>query len=85
MKKIILATFVVLLLNSCKSSEEQWHENTRILGAKSLYIHKDGAKTTGEEWYANHKEEDKKFKEKYSNAPQKSSTQSSQVFIGVEQ
>ncbi len=83
MKNIILKISILLLLSSCASSEESWHEGARKIGARSLYVHKDGTKTSGEEWYANHKEEDKKFKEKNGNK-KINSVNSSQVFIGFE-
>jgi len=88
MKKLIrisLFVLVVFVLNSCATSEESWHKNARIIGGKSVFIHKDGTKTTGEEWYKNHPEEDKEFQEKYGNPiGKKGSVNPSQVFVGME-
>ncbi|NBX53324.1 MAG: hypothetical protein EBT63_06735 [Proteobacteria bacterium] len=88
MKKLIIISLFVLpifILNSCTSSEKSWHESARIMGVGSVYIHKDGTKTTGEEWYKNHPEEDKKFQEKYGkDANRKRSINSSQVFVGMD-
>jgi len=77
MKKLI-----ELSLSSCTNLEKEWHESARIIGAKSVYIRKDGTKTTGEEWYKNHPQEDEKFREKYGEII--SSTKPSQTFVKME-
>lgn len=88
MKNLIkLSLFISILfaLNSCVASEKSWHESVRIMGAKSVYVHKDGTKTTGGEWYKNNPEEDRKFKEKYGvDGRRKGSVNPSQVFVGFE-
>lgn len=78
--KNLIKVLTILLLSSCTIGEEKWHESARMIGAKSIYVNKDGTRTTGEEWYANHPERDKKFKEKYGTPYSKSSP----TFIGVE-
>jgi hypothetical protein len=56
-----------------------------MMGAKSVFIHKDGTRTTGKEWYKNHPEEDKKFQEKYGkDGSRKPLVNPSQVFVGSE-
>lgn len=87
MKNLTKLWFFVLLafaLNSCAASEKSWHKNARMIGVKSVFIHKDGTRNTGEEWYKDHPEEDRKFKEKYGENSIKKSVNPSQVFVGME-
>ena len=79
-KKLINIIAILWLITSCSVSEEDWHENARKIGAKSIYIDKNGNKVSGEEYYKNNPDKNKKFVKKYGEVPAKTS----QVFMAVE-
>lgn len=63
--KKLINIIAILLITSCSISQEQWHESVRKIGAKSIYIDKNGNKISGEEFYKNNLKKNEKFIEKY--------------------